>query len=267
MGQFAPRGLWLNQSPDSDTVVVFVNAAGTSPSIASEFAQSCSLVGADFMTWRLRDDIDIDEGIQQHIEDGATTISNISPRKNILLVGWCTGAVIASAISGKLPEIPHKLVLLNGAFMFNGNPGGRLGNAMLAMCRDIVNNPEKAEYYFDLTKPNGNEKAVLKIEQFEWLLEHLLEPYANSPEWLYNYAKNITAICSLEPEEYLNRIKSPTYILAGKNDLMVDFSRSVQANSVLATASLHIYDNEDHYFPFTRQNFGNELLALTGANI
>lgn len=238
-----------------DRAVVFVNSVGMQSSMLEVLARRFLRRGWEFVSWELRGSPGASLGIADsalatHVQDGETVVNSVDTEE-LIFIGWCTGAFPAIKLAQRFSAKTACLILHDAAFLFNDEPGGSMGNAVFTMCRDIVQDMAVADFYYNAVKPKDNEAKAFQLDQHGWLVPHLLYPYSQGHEHFVKYAYAIWNACDYDLVNTLKSISIPTLLMAGKNDLMVSYQKSISAKSLLTDASLILSQTRDHYSLFT----------------
>lgn len=247
------RRSWLG--PDEPTVL-FINAVGMRAGLLDGLAGGFAAAGFNFLTWELRGSPGPSRDVQDctldvHVSDAMAILAAYGVRRPHL-AGWCTGASVALHAVRQLGDQAASLVLVDGAFLFNGVPGGPLGNAMYAMCGEIVaDSPDGTPgsvgaYYHELARPRGNEAAVLGLSD-QALIDELTLPYRGGVGELISYAHGIRSSCAYDPVQLCRDISCPTLVMARRDDKMVAWRNSDTAARHISNARLVISDSGGHY--------------------
>jgi len=242
--------------------VLFVNAVGMRGSLLDGPAAIFAAAGLNLVTWELRGSPGPEDAravtLDDHVAD-AVEILGILGAGKAHIAGWCTGASIALHLTRRLGDQVLSFASVDGAYLFDGVPGGPLGNAMFGMCKQIVSDESRADYFHDITKPRGNEATVLGLEGRPELVDQLILPYRGGVGGLIAYAYAIHRSCSYDPAELCQALAVPTLILARRDDRMVASKNSMRAASLVAGAQLSIADSGGHYALFIEDQIAREI--------
>ncbi|HET8662209.1 MAG TPA: alpha/beta hydrolase [Micromonosporaceae bacterium] len=262
------RVLRTDLHPDQPTVL-FVNAVGMVSELATGLAGGFSQAGFNFVTWDLRGSPGPSLGrrdctLASHAQDAVQILDELGVGA-VHVLGWCTGASAALFLAERLGDRMRALVAVDGAYLFDGVPGAPLGNAMYAMCKDIVADAGTAARYHELTRPRGNEATVLGLEHAPDLVDHMTLPYRQGLDELVRYAFAIWSACDYEPVAALHRVDRPMLLTARQDDRMVSYRNSVRAAGHVAGAQVRIADSGGHYGLFTDTTAVPEIAAFLRA--
>lgn len=238
----------------AEPTVLFVNAVGMRAGVLDRLAVDFADEGFNFLTWELRGSpgparAERDCTLAGHVADGLAVLAAFSVSR-VHLAGWCTGASVAVHMVPQLADRVASLVAVDGAFLFGGVPGGPLGNAMYEMCGEIVADPSCGERYHELTRPRGNEGAVLGLSDPE-LIDDMTLPYSGGVDVLIRYANGIRAACDYDPVQMCSVIDCPTLLMVRRDDKMVSWKNSVKAAELIADAHVMVGNSGGHYGLFT----------------
>jgi pimeloyl-ACP methyl ester carboxylesterase len=236
---------------DRETVL-FVNAVGMPAQLLEPVASAFDAAGLGFLTWELRGSPGptadpADSRLEDHVSDGLHLLDALDLRY-VHLAGWCTGAPVALSLTAVLGHRALSFASVDGAFLFSGVPGGRLGNAMFAMCGEIVADERRAQYFETVTRPRDAQTAsTMGMDAGSPLFAHVTLPYRSGVDGLLRYAHAIRAVCAHPPEEELRRIRCPALFTARRNDLMVAHDNSRWAAELVPGARFRLFDDGGHY--------------------
>ncbi|GAA2482846.1 alpha/beta hydrolase [Streptomyces gobitricini] len=248
-------------SPHRDTAattetVLFVNAVGMPIDLLDDMARQFTAEGLDFVTWELRGSPGPgrrpdDSRLADHVADGLAVLDHLGVTA-AHLAGWCTGASVALAMAGLDDSPALSLTSVDGAYLFNGVPGGPMGNAMFEMCGEIVADPAAGERYHELTRPRGNEAQVMGLlGSSTELVERLTLPYRGTTMDLVRYAHAIRSACDYDPLAAWSQITCPVLLTARTDDRMVSYRNSARAAELVTGARLTVQHSGGHYGLFT----------------
>jgi pimeloyl-ACP methyl ester carboxylesterase len=231
--------------------VLFVNAVGMAADLVEPFARLVHLAGFRFITWELRGSPGPSDGVGDctltaHARDGAAILTALGVR-DVHLAGWCTGASVALFLARDLGARIRSLTSVDGSYLFDGVPGAPLGNAMYAMCGEIVADPATGPRYHELTRPRGTEAAVLGLAGRPDLVDHMTLPYRQGVEELIRYAHAIRAACDYDPVRLCSTVECPTLVTARRDDRMVSYRNSRRAADLIPGARVTLADHGGHY--------------------
>ena len=178
---------------------------------------------------------------KRYFENGVNFIQSVN------IFGWCTGASIAIKFIDEHSSLVRKAAFIDGAFLFDGVPGGDLGNAMFEMCTVINDNESSLDYFHEATQPNDQKLKMLGLERAKWLEELVIYPYMGPKARLRNYCKAIVQSCAFDPMDSLVRISCPCLVFGVKNDRMVDYVNAVRAYEAIKDCRLILTKEGGHY--------------------
>lgn len=248
------------------STVLFVNAVGMEVTLAAGLAAAFRAAGFNFVTWDLRGSPgpapDLrDCALRTQADDGVRVLDALGVGP-VHVLGWCTGASIGLFLAERLGERMCSIVAADGAFLFNGFPGAPLGNAMFEMCGEIVGDQRTAPRYHELTRPRGNEAAVLGLQDRPELVDHLTLPYRQSLDVLVRYAFAIRAACDYDPVRMCGQLARPALLTARHDDRMVSHRNSLRAVEHIGDARVRIDEHGGHYGLFTDDTIVADLAAF-----
>ena len=156
--------------------------------------------------------------------------------KDIYLAGASQGAMIASVISYKRPDLIKKLSI----------------NSVTAKVRD-----EYYSFFLDMINKTKNNELNLVVDSFmknvysKELYEASKDSMAPFIESITEYDKNsfiiqCEALKDFDILDNIKNIKCETLIIAGKLDLVFDYNDSKNISKLIKNSKLYIYDNYGH---------------------
>lgn len=251
--------------------LLFVNAVGMEAVLLADMAGTLISSGYNFVTWDLRgspgpSQRPEDHQLETHVADAVAVLEELEIHRPAL-AGWCTGASVALAVAELIGKRVSSLLLVDGAYLFEGTPGGRLGDAMYAMCQAIVADPSMIDVYHELVVPRGNEAAVLGLEGRPELLPHLLLPYNQGAGALLRYARAIKGACDYDPAPMLRALRCPTMLIASVDDRMVSWRNSEAAAQLVVDSLLLLLARGGHYNVLTNPILWRQMVAFLDVSL
>ncbi|MGR7028198.1 alpha/beta fold hydrolase [Geodermatophilus sp. URMC 62] len=258
--------LTLAHTAHDRPTVLFVNAVGMSSQILAPVAAAFDRAGMGLVTWELRGSPGptpnpVDSRLDDHVADGLRVLNRLGVGA-MHVAGWCTGAPVAALLAGRLGERALSFTSVDGAFLFGGVPGGPLGNAMWAMCGEIVADTSRAEHFEPITRPRVQSAAVMGLDGGSPLFAQVTLPYRRGVEGLLRYAHAIRAACPPDPGRTLREIRCPALFTARRDDLMVSHRNAQQAARLVAGARFRLYESGGHYGLFQDPDTVAELAGF-----
>ena len=236
---------------ENEPTVLFFNAVGMKVETLYQMAKRYFENGVNFITWEHRacpgdGSHDSDFVMNTQLRD-AKNIADAFKLQSVNIFGWCTGASIAIKFIDEHSSLVRKAAFIDGAFLFDGVPGGDLGNAMFEMCTVINDNESSLDYFHEATQPNDQKLKMLGLERAKWLEELVIYPYMGPKARLRNYCKAIVQSCAFDPMDSLVRISCPCLVFGVKNDRMVDYVNAVRAYEAIKDCRLILTKEGGHY--------------------
>ena len=233
--------------------VLFINAVGMENRLMQGLAEQFRSAGMNLVTWELRGSPGPSEvrevSLKDHTADALAVVDALG-LAHVHVAGWCTGASIALFVARELGDRALSFTSVDGALLFDGAPGARVGNAVFDMCAQIATDAGRAAHFHDVVRPRGNEGAALGVEDEE-LVRMLTLPYRQGLEELTRFAFGISATCDYDPVEACNRLSVPALFLARRDDAMVGHRNSQRAAGLVEGAELQVAESGGHYALFT----------------
>ncbi|MFI6207966.1 alpha/beta fold hydrolase [Streptomyces sp. NPDC051041] len=233
--------------------VLFVNAVGMENALLAGLGEHLRTHGLDLVTWELRGSPGADGPPRATLEDhtaDALAVLRALDISRAHVAGWCTGASIGLFVTHALGTRALSFTSVDGALLFTGTPGARLGNAVFDMCAKISADRDRAGFYHDAVRPRGNESAVLGVRD-EDLTRMLTRPYRQDVEALTRFAYGIHATCDYDPVAACARLRVPSLFVAREDDEMVSHRHTRRAAALVAGAELSVLPVGGHYALFT----------------
>lgn len=246
--------------------VLFVNAVGMETVLFEGLAREFGHDGFNLVTWELRGSPNTgadpqDCSLPAHVRDGLNILARFGVGR-LHLAGWCTGASVALFLAKSLGERALSLISVDGAYLFGGTPGAPLGNAMYEMCCEIAADVRLGPKYYELTRPRGNEAAVLGLAAEPGLVKQVTLPYRQGVDDLVRYAFAIRAACDYDPALECSQIICPTLFMARRDDRMVNYRRSLRAADLARRSSLAVAEKGGHYGLFLDKGVVSQMIGF-----
>ncbi|CAM5556145.1 Putative aminoacrylate hydrolase RutD [Streptomyces avidinii] len=234
--------------------VLFVNAVGMENVLLDGIAERFRAAGLNLVTWELRGSPGPSDTrevtLADHVADGVAVLDGLGIEK-AHVAGWCTGASVALFLARELGERALSFSSVDGAYLFDGVPGARLGNAVFDMCAQVAKDVGQAGLYHEAMRPRGNEGTALGIEDPE-LIGMLTLPYRQDEEELIRFAYGIRATTTgYAPAEACAELTLPALFLARRDDEMVGYRNSARAAELVPGAQFAAAETGGHYALFT----------------
>ncbi|MFI9819144.1 alpha/beta fold hydrolase [Streptomyces sp. NPDC052013] len=238
---------------DDRPAVLFVNAVGMENALLAGLGEHFRAHGLNLVTWELRGSPG-PEGpaaatLEDHVADALAVLDTLGLTR-VHVAGWCTGASIALFATRALGARALSFTSVDGALLFDGVPGARLGNAVFDMCAKIAADTGRAGFYHEAVRPRGNESAVLGVFDEE-LTVMLTRPYRRDVATLTRFASGIHATCDYDPAAACARLSVPSLFMAREDDEMVGHRNARRAAEAVAGARLSVLPTGGHYALFT----------------
>ncbi|MEU0337007.1 alpha/beta hydrolase [Streptomyces sp. NPDC006193] len=237
---------------DGTPAVLFVNAVGMENELLAGLGAEFRAHGLDLVTWELRGSPGAGPGrvtLADHTAD-ALAVLDAAGITRAHVAGWCTGASIGLFVTHALGERALSFTSVDGAMLFTGSPGARLGNAVFDMCAKISADDGRAGFYHEAVRPRGNESAVLGLPDEE-LTRMVTWPYRQDVEALTRFAHGIHAANDYDPVAACSGLRTPSLFLAREDDEMVSHLHTRRAAALIAGAELSVLPTGGHYALFT----------------
>ncbi|MGV9567163.1 alpha/beta fold hydrolase [Streptomyces sp. NPDC003480] len=238
---------------DETPAVLFSNAVGMQNALAAGLGAQFRAHGLNLVTWELRGSPGTDGPgrvtLDDHTADALAVLDALGVTR-AHVAGWCTGASIGLFVAHALGERALSFTSVDGALLFTGSPGARLGNAVFDMCAKISADHGRAGFYHEAVRPRGNESAVLGLSDEE-LTRMVTRPYRQDVEALTRFAYGIHATNDYDPVAACARLRIPSLFVAREDDEMVSHLHTRRAAALVAGAELSVLPAGGHYALFT----------------
>ncbi|MEU5543938.1 alpha/beta hydrolase [Streptomyces sioyaensis] len=238
---------------DDLPTVLFINAIGMENRLLDGLAEHLRSAGLNLVTWELRGSPGPsgarEVSLRDHTADALAIVDALG-LSHVHVAGWCTGASIGLFVARELSERALSFTSVDGALLFDGVPGARLGNAVFDMCGQIAADPERAGFFHDVVRPRGNEAAVLGVDDDD-LVGMLTLPYRQGLDELTRFAFGISATCDYDPVAACEELSVPALFLARQDDAMVGHRNSQRAAGLVEGAEVQVAASGGHYALFT----------------
>lgn len=238
---------------DELPTVLFVNAVGMGGALLEGVASDFLAAGLNLLTWELRGSpgpADPRSRLSVHVADGLAVLNALGGRR-VHVAGWCTGASIALFIGHKLGDRALSFASIDGAYLFDGMPGGPLGNALFSMCKEIAADTGRGAHFYEITRPRGNEAVVLGLDGHAGLARQLTLPYRQGPDGLSRYAFAMLSVCDYDPAPPCANLALPALFTARRDDRMMAHRNSLRAAELAGDAEFFLAESGGHYGLFT----------------
>jgi len=248
-----PLTVYRTDASDNPTIL-FVNAVGMTGRLLDRVAADFQAAGLKLVTWDLRGNPGPADartvGLADHVADGLDILAALGISE-VHLGGWCTGASVALLMALQLGNAALSFTSTDGAYLFDGVPGASLGNAVYAMCAEIMSDESRAGYFLDITRSRGDEETALGLVGRPDLVEAIMQPYRRGTDGLISYAYAIRATCAYDPVEACAALSIPALFTARRDDRMVGWRNSERAAGLTRHATFAVSDVGGHYTLFT----------------
>ncbi|WP_168798077.1 alpha/beta fold hydrolase [Pacificoceanicola onchidii] len=280
-----PVVAYVNRDYDETReTVMLVNAYGMPANALHPLITSLGKQGFNTVTWDCRGlpdrgfDLATETGLsmKDHFDDWELISAALGIRQ-MHLMGWSTGAVVASHIAAKAPKRITKLALINGSFMhrkaeltpFQKNLKSIMPKVAVSMsiAKVLYNSVFKEDrsamvrlFTRDIAnKANEAMSVTLPHEK------HIVQGLTANPDQVFRYARLIRAFIKEDPMDWLGEIKAPTALFTGAGDITAHPRGSYDASCVIPGARLHVDNEATHLSLYSSPDFIAEMVGfLTG---
>jgi nucleoside-diphosphate-sugar epimerase/pimeloyl-ACP methyl ester carboxylesterase len=251
-------------NPDAETVVL-VNAYGMPSTALHPLIARLSRQGYNTVTWDCRGlpdrgfDMagDVNVAMSDHFDDWELLCAVLNVR-TMQLIGWSTGAVVASYIAAQAPKRIKKLSLINGSFMhpkaeltlFQKNlksimPKVAVSQGIAKVLYNSVFKEDRSAVVRLFTRDIAN-KAEAAMSVTLPHEKHIVQLLTANPDQVFRYARLIRSFVKENPMNWLSDIRVPTALFTGAADITAHPKGSYDASCAIMGAKLHMAEDATH---------------------
>ncbi|MGQ4401892.1 alpha/beta fold hydrolase [Streptomyces hayashii] len=224
------------------------------------------------VTWQVRGTERDDPawGIRRQLDDMDAVLEAVGAERAHLL-GWCTGAKIATAFQQHSPRAVASLVFLNATFRQNGRWDGmdtKYESDLAAVCRALDRRPHKAGRMLDLLapgaaggrgSPGAPDAGVLGVLS-RALADEVRRPFRDA-EVLVRYARQLVDLWRLDSAAQAPRVAVPALFVCSEFDGISSPARAREAARCFPHARYAELAVAGHYAPHDRPALVAELIT------
>jgi pimeloyl-ACP methyl ester carboxylesterase len=263
--------LTVDERGDADgPPLVLVNALGQGPGFLTRLAQRLARHHR-VVTWRVRGTEP--DGPSWHVErqiEDLAAVLDMSGADQCHLIGWCTGAKIATALQRRMPDAVASLVFLNPTFKQDGLWAGmdtKYERDLEVVCRTLVRNPARAVRLSGLLSPGGTSGSegpgapgagVLGVLSTA-LTEEVRRPFRD-PATLVRYARQLVDLWHLDSVGQASSVTAPVLFVSSEYDGVSSPARARAAARLFPRAVSAELAHAGHYAPHDRASLVAELI-------
>lgn len=259
---------------DDLPTVLFASAVGMEGELLDRVAVEFLAAGLNLVTWELRGSPGLGDPpkitLHDHVADALAILHGLGVSR-AHLAGWCTGASVALLLAREMGSRALSFTSVDGAYLFDGVPGAPMGNAVFDMCAEITLDTSRADFYYEVTRPRGNEAAVLGMTGEPELVRRLMMPYRQGAEGLIRYAFGIRAANAYDQVAACMPAGPLALFTARRDDQVVAFRNSARAAALMPGAAFHLAESGGHYAIFTdrvgMRRMAEFMLAAGGRDV
>ncbi|MCU8594234.1 alpha/beta hydrolase [Streptomyces sp. A13(2022)] len=187
------------------------------------------------------------------------------------LLGWCTGAKIATAFQQHRPDAVASLVFLNATFRQDGRWDGmdtKYEADLAAVCRALDRRPDRAARMLDLLapgaaggrgSPGARDAGVLGVLSGA-LADEVRRPFRDA-EVLVRYARQLVDLWRLDSAAQAPRVAVPALFVCSEFDGISSPARAREAARCFPRARYAELAVAGHYAPHDRPALVAELIT------
>ena len=262
---------------------VIVNAYGIPVDVMHPLIHDLVAAGRRVVTWDCRGlpdcGYDITSGrltVEDHLEDWELIRGRLGVGE-VDLIGWSTGAVVASRIAASGCDAVRRLVLLHGSYMHRGAeltlfqknlisvmPKVALSRSVAGLLYKSVFSDDRGTLLKLATKDivRKSEEAMSVTHPAH---KHLVQMLTGNPENVFRYARLIRAFIQETPLEWLSEIRCPTLLVTGTNDTTAHPRGTFDAAERVPGSRVHVAHGSDHFSFYTDGEVRRVIIdALSG---
>lgn len=159
------------------------------------------------------------------------------------VLGFSLGGFVAQDIALKAPELVRRLILV-GTGPAGGTGIDKVGSVTWPlMLKGLLTLRDPKFYLFFTSTPNGRRTASLFLQRLKERKKN--RDKGPTPRAFLRQLKAITAWGKQAPQN-LRRLRTPTLIVNGDNDIMVPSANSIALANRIPNAQLVIYEDAGH---------------------
>ncbi|WP_432027714.1 alpha/beta fold hydrolase [Streptomyces sp. 1222.5] len=268
----AGRPLAVYEAGDGDgPPLVVLNALGQGPGFLTRL---CARLAPHHrvVTWQVRgterDDPPWRAGDQL---DDLEAVLDAAGADRAHLLGWCTGAKIATAFQRRRPDAVASLVFLNATFRQNGRWDGmdtKYEADLAAVCRALDRSPAKAARMLGLLapgaaggkgSPGARDAGVLGVLS-RALADEVRRPFRDA-EVLVRYARQLVDLWRLDSATQAAQVTAPVLFVCSEFDGISSPARAREAARCFPRARYAELAVAGHYAPHDRPALVAELIT------
>ncbi|EFG64225.1 conserved hypothetical protein [Streptomyces sp. SPB074] len=251
--------------------LLVLNALGQGPGFLSRLCAELTPYHR-VVTWQVRgtEREDPDWGTRRQLDDIEAVLEAAGTERAHLL-GWCTGAKIATAFQRRRPGAVASLVFLNATFRQNDRWDGmdtKYESDLAAVCRALDRRPEKAARMLGLLAPGAvgakgghhdRDAGVLGVLS-RALTEEVRRPFTDAGV-LVRYARQLVDLWRLDSAAQAADVAVPTLFVCSEFDGISSPARAREAARCFPHARYAELAVAGHYAPHDRPALVAELIT------
>ncbi|MBZ6247608.1 alpha/beta hydrolase [Streptomyces olivaceus] len=265
-----PLTLFEGGSGDGPPLLV-LNALGQGPGFLTRL---CAHLAPHHrvVTWQVRGTERADPawGTRHQLDDIDAVLGAVGAGHAHLL-GWCTGAKIATAFQQHRPDAVASLVFLNATFRQDGRWDGmdtKYEADLAAVCRALDRRPDRAARMLDLLapgaaggrgSPGARDAGVLGVLSGA-LADEVRRPFRDA-EVLVRYARQLVDLWRLDSAAQAPRVAVPALFVCSEFDGISSPARAREAARCFPRARYAELAVAGHYAPHDRPALVAELIT------
>jgi pimeloyl-ACP methyl ester carboxylesterase len=208
--------------------------------------------------------------VERQLED-LEAVLNLSGADRCHLVGWCTGAKIATAFQQRRPDMVASMVFLNGTFKQDGLWSGmdtRYERDLEIACRALDRNPQKAGRLTGLLaagaagkaeSPGSQGAGVLGVLS-QALTDEVRRPF-REPSVLLRYARQLIDLWRLDTAGQAAAVTAPVLFVCSASDGISSSARARAASRYFPHMKYAELAYASHYVAHDRSALIAELIT------
>ncbi len=198
--------------------------------------------------------------MEMYSEDVKNILNHLNIQQSVHLCGFSLGGMIAQEFALKYPEKIKSLILLA--------TGGYVDHTKFEQTYEFYKRfdqmtfEQKLQLIIPLIYTTSFKRTLKKDEKLFSKLKKDMNPIVHSvdPPEMKDYINQWKALGNFDTRNSLHKIKVPTLIAVGSNDLNSPPEKSKQLHELIPNSTLHIFEKLKHGFIIEAPEKVNDLM-------